>query len=179
MKEINKMIFELLLSKEEINQRVNELAKEIDHFYLLHNTKPLPIIIMDGAFIFAADLLRQMNLDLNPAFTKITSYSGIQQEKVIQFKESDFSYLKNKSVLIIEDILDSGNTMHAFVENLNKFGIHEIKICSLLVKPELLRKDVKADWLGFEISPSFVIGYGMDYDGYGRGLPDIYQLKLN
>jgi len=179
MIEINKLNFDLLIPKEKIDQKVVNLAKEIDNFYASNNTNPVPIIIMDGAFIFAADLLRHMTLDLNPVFTKISSYSGIQQEKIIQFKETDFTFLQNQSVLIIEDILDSGNTMAAFLELIKKFGINDIKICSLLVKPEILRKDVKVDWFGFEISPLFVIGYGMDYNGYGRGLADIYQLHIN
>ncbi len=169
--------FELFISSEEIRDKVCALAEKIDHWYHIQGVHPQALVIMDGAFVFASDLLRQMELELSPLFLKISSYKGLQQQEVKLDLSHSGKYLANRPVLIIEDILDSGNSMWKLLENLKSHSVQDIRICSLLSKPDILRKEIKPDWVGFEIPPDFVIGYGLDCDGMGRGLQSIYRLR--
>jgi len=173
---IQDLEFTLLYSQDEIQERVKQLTLEIDLWYQENKWVPNGLIIMDGAFMFAADLTRNLNTDIPLQFVKIKSYSGVLQNEIIIESAFDFKTLKNKAVLIIEDILDTGNTMFELIKILRGLPVLDLKICSFLVKPEVLRADIQADWIGFEINPLFVVGYGMDYNGDGRGLSDIYQL---
>ncbi|MBK9270598.1 MAG: hypoxanthine phosphoribosyltransferase [Saprospiraceae bacterium] len=173
---IKDLEFSLLYTHDAIQERVLHLAKQIDQWYLEKNWVPECLVIMDGAFLFAADLCRNLNSDFTIQFIKIKSYAGVLPNEIKMDTAFDFHSLKNKAVLILEDILDTGNTMFELIKILKELPVLDLKICSFLVKPEVLRKDVKPDWIGYEINPLFVVGYGMDYDGNGRGLSDIYQL---
>lgn len=174
---IGELAFEPFISSEEIKSRVSTLASEIDHWYRSRDVKPLALVIMDGAFVFASDLLRNMETDVRPGFVKISSYKGLRQGDIQIGFSFPGEYHAHHHILIIEDILDSGNSMWNFLENLKSHNVRDVRICSLLSKPGVLRQDIKPDWVGFEIPSDFVIGYGMDCDGMGRGLGSIYKLR--
>jgi hypoxanthine phosphoribosyltransferase len=174
---IGELEFEPFISSEVIRARVSNLAADIDRWYRSKDVQPLALVIMDGAFVFASDLLRSMETDAQPCFVKISSYKGIRQGDIQIGFSFPGEFLAHRHVLIIEDILDSGNSMWNFLENLKSLHVRDVRICSLLSKPDVLRKDIKPDWVGFEIPSDFVIGYGMDCDGMGRGLGSIYKLR--
>jgi hypoxanthine phosphoribosyltransferase len=177
MIKINDLYFEKYIDKETIDQKVESMAKEIEQKLDLQNT--VCLILLNGAFIFAADLLRKWkNLDLETKFIKISSYQDTKSTGNVLF-EKNLASLQGKNVLIIEDIIDSGNTLHQFCNYLDSLHIAKLTIASLLLKPDNLLHNIKADFVGFTIPDLFVIGYGLDYNNHGRNLEDIYILKAN
>jgi hypoxanthine phosphoribosyltransferase len=169
--------FEPFIDKKTILRRVKELGKEISKTH--SGKKPLFLCILNGSYVFAADLIRACNLDCEVAFVRLTSYSGIQSSgKVITVLGLDKD-IKGRHIIVVEDIIDSGHTMHLFLNDLQKAQAESIKVATLLLKPEALRFPLKIDYLGFEIPDRFVVGYGLDYNGLCRNLSDIYQLTTS
>ncbi len=167
-------IFKPYISQERIAKRVEELGAQISRDY--KNQSPFFLGILNGAFIFAADLMKAITIDCEISFVKLASYSGTSSTgNLIELigLEQD---LRNKQVIIIEDIVDSGNTLTRFLPVLQSHQPTDIKICSLLFKPQALKHPITIDYLGFEIPNDFIVGYGLDYDGFGRNLRDIYQI---
>jgi hypoxanthine phosphoribosyltransferase len=168
------LTFESFIDSNAILQRVNELGIDITRDHL--GKKPLFLCILNGSYVFAADLLRSCDLECEVAFVRLTSYAGIQSSgKVVTVLGLDTA-IKDRHIVVVEDIIDSGHTMHLFIADLQKEHPASIKVAALLLKPEALRFPVKIDYLGFEIPDRFVVGYGLDYDGLCRNLKDIYQL---
>jgi hypoxanthine phosphoribosyltransferase len=166
--------FETYLSAETIQQRVKELAAEINKNYA--GKKPLFIAILNGSFMFAADLFKQLSIEAEICFIKLASYKGMKSSgKVITTigLEED---LFGKDVLIVEDIVDTGKTLHRFLPKLVHQQPRSLKIATLLHKAEATEHPLVLDYVGFEIPNKFVVGYGLDYDGLGRNLREIYQL---
>jgi hypoxanthine phosphoribosyltransferase len=161
------------ISKEEIHQRCVELGKIIKQDY--RDLDPMFLIVLNGAFIFAADIIRLIDIPCTIECIKIKSYIGTQSSGIVKIEDS-LPLLEGKHILIIEDIIDSGLTMESFLEVLRKSSPKSIKIISLLSKPEALKTPIHIDYLGFSIPNKFVVGYGLDYAGEGRQLPDIWQL---
>jgi hypoxanthine phosphoribosyltransferase len=163
-----------MISKQEINQQVSVLADKISKDY--KGQDPLFIIILNGSFIFAADLLRALTIPAEMSFVKLSSYSGMQSSDSVL---TDIGLKENpegRHIVIVEDIVDTGKTLFSFLPELQKHRPASIKIAALLCKPEALTCDIKADYVCFEIPNKFVVGYGLDYNGMGRNLPDIYEL---
>ncbi|MFW5657962.1 MAG: hypoxanthine phosphoribosyltransferase [Bacteroidota bacterium] len=165
--------FELFISSDEIDAINKRLAQAINRDFNGREVMFLPIL--NGAFIFAADLIRQVNLSCNVSFLKLASYKGVQSAgdvvKLIGINEN----LRGKVIIIIEDIIDTGITISELIDNLKEQGPAEINIVTLLYKPDKCVREIKIDYLGKEIGNRFVVGYGLDYNGFGRNLPDIYQ----
>ncbi len=165
-----------LISEEEIELRVKELAKDIQSRYseeeIIHS-----FVLMNGAFIFAADLTRHLK-NIKLYFIKSSSYQGLSNDGVVKIESFDFSIFKNQRILIIEDIIDTGKTMNTLIGLLQKNGIPQIDIVTLILKPNKLEYNFENLMIGFEISNEFIIGYGMDYKELGRNLKDIYQIHL-
>jgi hypoxanthine phosphoribosyltransferase len=162
------------LSSDEIAQQVVRVASEINRDY--EGKKPLFIAILNGAFIFAADLFKQINLEAEICFIKLASYKGVKSTgKVITAIGLDVD-LYNREVIIVEDIVDTGKTLAQFLPQLEHHHPASLKIASLLHKPDAMIHPIKIDYLGFTIPNKFVIGYGLDYDGLGRNIKEIYQL---
>ena len=163
------------IHKEEIQKRVAEIGKQLTEDY--EYQRPLLLCMLNGAFIFAADLVREINTPSQISFIKYTSYqkekSSEQVNRLIGLNES----IENRPVLIIEDIVDTGNTMFELLNDLKSLNAKSIKIVSLLFKPSKLQKEITPDYIGFTIPDDFVIGYGLDYDGHGRYLKQIYRMK--
>ncbi|CAN5448154.1 hypoxanthine phosphoribosyltransferase [soil metagenome] len=168
--------FEIFIERNSILQRVKELARAIEIDYKEKN--PLFICILNGSFIFASDLIREISLTSEISFVKLSSYKGLESSGIVK-RSSEIENIEGREIIIIEDIVDTGKTLAYFLEEITALNPQSIAIASLLFKPEALKNPLKLDYVGFEIPNKFVIGYGLDYDGRGRNLKDIYQLKEN
>ena len=162
------------ISSGEIEEQVVRVAAEINRDY--EGKKPLFIAILNGAFIFAADLFKHITIEAEICFIKLASYKGVKSTgKVITAIGLDVD-LYGREVIIVEDIVDTGKTLFQFLPQLEHHHPASLKIASLLHKPEAMMHPIKIDYLGFTIPNKFVIGYGLDYDGLGRNIKEIYQL---
>lgn len=173
---MHKDIKEIILSQEEIEERVIQLGKEISEDY---KDKDLLVIgILKGATIFMSELIRNIELPITIDFMAVTSYgnSSISTGEVKIIKDLDFS-VENKHILIVEDIIDTGYTLNYLSDNLKKRGALSVGVCTLLDKVERRLVGVPVDYLGFEIPDEFVVGYGLDYAEQYRNLPYIGALK--
>ena len=162
------------LREEDILQRIEVLAKAINKEY---QGKPLLFIgVLNGSFMFASDLLKKITVPCELSFIRVASYEGTESsgsvKQVLGLQEDIF----NKHVILLEDIVDSGLTMEQVLAYLQGYKPQSLEIATLLLKPECLKRDLKLPYVGFEIPNKFVVGYGLDYDGQGRNLKDIYQL---
>lgn len=158
----------------EIEKEISRVAAEINRDY--EGKNPLFIAILNGAFIFAADLFRLIKVEAEIGFIKLVSYKGIKSTgKVITAIGLDVE-LYGRDVIIVEDIVDTGKTLSQFLPQLEHHHPASLKVASLLHKPAAIVHPIKIDYLGFTIPDKFVLGFGLDYDGLGRNLKDIYQL---
>jgi hypoxanthine phosphoribosyltransferase len=158
----------------QIEAEVGRIAEEINNDYL--GEKPLFVAILNGAFVFAADLFKKINLDAEICFIKLASYKGVKSTgKVITAIGLD-AEIYNRHVIILEDIVDTGKTLSQFLPTLEHQHPASLRIASLLHKPSATVHEIKIDYLGFTIPDKFVLGYGLDYDGLGRNIKEIYQL---
>jgi len=176
MKEIRVLdkTFKEYISEEEINKRIKEFAVEINKDFAGKDV--LFLGILNGAFLFAADLFKRIDLKARISFVKLASYEGTKSSGTIKELIGWNEDIKDKHVIVIEDIVDTGNTIERIVGELTIRKAAGIKIATLLYKPNSYTKVVHIDYVGFEIPNDFVIGYGLDYDGYARNLPSIYTL---
>lgn len=167
------LVFEQMLSEEQIRARVREMGRQIAADYA--DKRPVVLSVLNGSFIFTADLMRACPIECEVSFVKVASYAGQSSTgKVRQLLGLDES-LRGRHVLIAEDIVDSGFTMQWLLQEVQRMEPASLALAVLLLKPEALQVEVPIDYLGFEIPNAFVIGYGLDYDGLGRNLPAIYQ----
>ncbi|HWC53959.1 MAG TPA: hypoxanthine phosphoribosyltransferase [Chitinophagaceae bacterium] len=167
--------FETYLSSESIAQRVKEMADAINRDY--SGKRPLFIAILNGSFIFAADLFRHLTIEAELCFIKLASYKGMKSSGKVVTSIGLEEDIFGKDVVIVEDIVDTGKTLHGFLPKLLHQQPNTLKIATLLHKPEATEYPLQLDYTGFAIPDKFVIGYGLDYDGLGRNLKEIYQLK--
>jgi hypoxanthine phosphoribosyltransferase len=170
---IKDLEFEKFISEEIIKQKITSLAEIIDHDYATKTPVFLPIL--NGSFMFSADLLKQISIPCRVSFVKISSYVGTvssgQIKTLIGLEESLF----NQDIIIVEDIIDTGLTLQKIVEELKSLGTKSVEVISLLRKKPARDKRISVKYPGFEIDSEFVVGYGLDYDGLGRNLRDIYK----
>ena len=166
----------VLISKEQIENRVKELAKQIRKDY--KEKTITAICLLKGSLFFTADLTREIGGKIYLEFMQLSSYEGENTTGTIKLKKDiDFSELKGKDVLIIEDIVDTGITLNYTLEHIKKAGANSVKVCTLLNKPSRRKIKVPIDYVGFEIENKFVLGYGMDYDQLYRNLPYIGYIE--
>jgi hypoxanthine phosphoribosyltransferase len=164
------------IKREVILKRIEELAHEIARDYA--GKRPLFIAILNGSFMFAADLFMRMNIEAEICFIKLASYKGTKSTgQVITAIGLDMD-IKDRHVIILEDIIDTGKTMSEFLPQLLNQNPASLKLAALLHKPEATTYSVEIHYLGFEVPNRFLLGYGLDYDGLGRNIPEIYQLAL-
>jgi hypoxanthine phosphoribosyltransferase len=166
--------FETFLSESVIQQRVKELAAMISKDYA--GERVLFIAILNGSFIFAADLFRNLSIEAELCFIKLASYKGMKSSGKVVTTIGLEEDLFGKHVMIVEDIVDTGKTLHNFLPKLMHQQPKSLKIAALLHKPEATAYTLDLSYVGFEIPNKFVVGYGLDYDGLGRNLKEIYQL---
>jgi hypoxanthine phosphoribosyltransferase len=167
--------FEPFILSDEIEKRVKSIAQEISKEY--NGKNPLFLAVLNGAFILAADLLREIDFQSEISFVKISSYEGKQSTQTVKELIGFTEDLNNRHVIIIEDIVDTGFSMTHIVKQVQACSPLSIKILTLLCKRDALKYPINPDWVGFEIEQKFVVGYGLDYDGLGRNLPHIYVEK--
>lgn len=173
--QVNDKWFVPYISEEAIAEKNAEIAANISKDY--KGESPLFIAILNGSFIFAADVFRRLDIDAEISFIKLASYKGTTSTgKVVTAIGLD-EILTNRHVIILEDILDTGRTLFNFLPELRAQNPKSIKIATLLNKKEARQFDIHPDYYGFEIPDKFVVGYGLDYDGNGRNIPCIYQLE--
>ncbi|MEO5943663.1 MAG: hypoxanthine phosphoribosyltransferase [Ferruginibacter sp.] len=172
--QVNDKKFQPYLTVAQIAEQIERLGVEINNDYA--GKRPLFIAILNGSFMFASDLFKQLTVEAEICFIKLASYKGTKSTgNVITSIGLDES-LKGRHVIIIEDIVDTGKTLSQFLPQLHEHQPASLKIASLLHKPDALEYPVTIDYLGFKVPNKFLLGYGLDYDGLGRNLKEIYQL---
>jgi hypoxanthine phosphoribosyltransferase len=162
------------LDEATLQQRIKELAKQISDD--LNGTKPLFIGILNGSFMFAADLFKYLSIEAEISFIKLASYKGTKSTGNVITSIGLEEDLYGRTVVIVEDIVDTGKTLSQFLPQLEHQQPKQLLVASLLNKPDAMTHKVQIDYLGFTVPNKFLLGYGLDYDGLGRNLPEIYQL---
>jgi hypoxanthine phosphoribosyltransferase len=172
---VNNRQFIPYISAAAIEKRISELADQINADYA--GKRPIFIAILNGSFMFAADLFRQIQIDAEICFIKLASYKGTKSTGNVITSIGLDEPLQDRHVIVIEDIVDTGKTLHVFLPQLVNQQPASLKIASLLFKPDALQyKEIKVDYLGFSVPVKFLLGYGLDFDGLGRNLEEIYEL---
>jgi hypoxanthine phosphoribosyltransferase len=163
------------MTSAQIQERVAALAEELNRDY--RDKKPLCIAILNGSFMFAADLFKHISVPAEISFIKLASYKGTRSTGNVITAIGLDENLSDRHIIILEDIIDTGKTLFGFLPQLKQQGPASIKICALLQKPAALLHPLTIDYLGFSIPDKFVVGYGLDYDGLGRNINGIYRLN--
>lgn len=166
--------FALYLTHHQIEQAVRKVADAITAD--LDGKDPLFVVVLNGAFMFASDLMKMVNIPSEIAFVRLSSYVGTQSSHVVKEKMSLDKPAGKRPIVIVEDIIDTGITMESYVNRLREAGNTDVRIATLLFKPGAFQKSYPIDYIGLEIPNDFIVGYGLDYDDYGRNLPDIYKI---
>lgn len=167
--------FTLFLTADKIQAEVQRIADRINTD--LNNEDVVFIGILNGAFMFASDLVRKIDFDVQVTFVKLTSYSGQATTGIVKRLIGINEDLKDKTVVILEDIIDTGNTIESIIGQIKGFRPRQIFVATLLLKPDLYAKEINIDYVGFRIPKNFVVGYGLDYNGFGRNLRNLYSLE--
>ena len=169
--------FKISLKQEIIEARVGELCQQISKDY--KDMNPIFLVILNGAFIFASDLAKGIDIQAEFCFLKLSSYNGLnstnQVKSLIGFNQD----ISNRHIVVVEDIIDTGVTMESIKNQLEAKNPASVKLATLLHKPSAFQKDYPIDYIGFEIPNDFIVGYGLDYNEYGRNLKNIYTLINN
>ena len=173
MKVDNEKLIEII-SEKQIKNKVEEIAASISKIY--DGEAPILIGILNGSFIFCADLVRALDIDCEIDFIKVTSYKGTQSKGTVRLRKDISAVITDRHVIIVEDIIDSGLTIRFIRERLLDAQPKSVSIVTLLMKPELVEIDFDVNWVGFEIPPHYVVGYGLDYDQKFRNLRGIFRL---
>lgn len=166
--------FEPFISAEEINTQLKRLAAEVAAD--LQGETPIFIGVLNGAFMVVSDFVKHYTGNCEVSFVKVASYEGMGSTGAVKQLIGLNQNLEGRSVVIIEDIVDTGNTVEELIRMFADKGLKQLKLATLFFKPEAYKKDIKLDYIGFEIPNKFIVGYGLDYDGLGRNLPEVYQL---
>ena len=166
--------FTLSIPEKEIQQAVREVGEAINRD--MADKDPLFICVLNGAFMFAGDLMKTVTIPSEITFVKLSSYDGLyttgKVKEIIGLNES----VVGRNVVVVEDIVDTGITMERILGSLKAKGANEIKVATFLQKPDALQRDIQVDYIAMKIPNDFIVGYGLDYDGYGRNLKDIYTV---
>ena len=164
-----------MISEAEIKERVKAVAQQISKD--MEGKNPLLLAVLNGSFVFAADLMREITIPCEISFVKLASYQGTTStgkvKEVIGINED----LSGRTIIIVEDIVESGLTMKRMIESIGTRNPESVNICTLLLKPDRLKTDLDIEYVAFSIPTDFILGYGLDYDQQARGLKDIYVLK--
>lgn len=171
----NGLTFKPFITSEQISERVRAIAAEISEEFRGRN--PLIVCVLNGAFPFAADLFMNLDTDAQIAFVRLQSYSGTESTGTVRQVVGLTESVKDRPVVVVEDIIDTGRTMAQFLKDLEAQEPAEVKVATLLFKPDALQMPLEPDYVGFTIPSKFIIGYGLDLDGMARNLKDIYVLN--
>ena len=171
---VHQQKFEKLVSAQQISEAVKRMGKELNERFAEHDTPPLFLCILNGAFMFAADLVRELNFDNHMCFVKLSSYAGDastgEVTEVLGLNQS----IENRDVIIVEDIVDTGLTIENTIQTLRAKGPASVSVATIFLKPEAFNEKVKLDHVGIELPNRYLVGYGLDFDGLGRHYKDVY-----
>lgn len=167
--------FKIFIPYEEIQKSIRNVASQINNDYK-NKDLPLFLSVLNGSFMFAADLMKNIEFNCEISFIKLSSYEGTTSTGTVREILGVASPVEGRNVIIIEDIVDTGGTVEALHELILKKGAKDIKICTLLLKPEAYKKSIPVDYAAMKIPNDFIVGYGLDYDELGRNFKDIYVL---
>ena len=167
--------FEVFIAAEEIDFAITNMAKQIEDDF--SDETPVLIGVLNGSFMVTADLLKKYNGLCEVSFVKMASYEGMATTTEVKQLIGLNQNLEGRSVIIVEDIVDTGNTIEELKAILKEHKVKHFKIATLFLKPEAYKKDIKLDYVGIRIPNKFIVGFGLDYDGLGRNLKDVYQLS--
>ncbi|MBN2778573.1 MAG: hypoxanthine phosphoribosyltransferase [Bacteroidales bacterium] len=167
--------FSLFISNEEIEKRIKDMAQKMS--LDLQDKNPLFLGILNGSFMFAGELFKSLDIDCGISFLKLASYDGTSSSGKIKRLIGLNEDIKDRTVVILEDIIDTGITIDHIVKQLKGYEPAEIKIATLLIKPEAYNDSYKVDYFCFDIPNDFIVGYGLDYNGFGRNLKHIYKIS--
>src|SRR5690606_23106169 len=171
--EIDELRFEPFIDYEQIKKRIRLIAIDINLKY--EDKNPVFIGVLNGCFMFMADLMKEIEIDSEMSFVKLSSYHGTEQGDLSQLIGVGID-IKGRNVIVVEDVVDSGNSLKYTIDALQREGVRDVAVCTLLLKPSCLQYDFdQIEYVGFEIEKEFVIGYGLDYNGKFRNLKDIYR----
>ena len=176
--EVNGLVFDEYLSVDKIAELVDNVAERINRDYA--GRAPLFICVLNGAFMYASDLFKRITLPCEITFVRLKSYEGTSTTGDVKILTPLTVDIKDRDVIVIEDIVDTGLTMHGFIHQLQEMGANSVELTSFLFKPEALKyADATPKYAGLEIPTKFVLGYGLDFDEKGRNLPALYVLRGN
>jgi hypoxanthine phosphoribosyltransferase len=169
--------FELLINSKEIEERVKVLGAQLNSDYKDSGRTPVLVGVLNGSFLFTADLIKEIEIPVEVTFTKLASYYGGTSTTRKIRDDFDLSIdIKGRDIILVEDIVDTGNTLHYLIDKLKVREPASITVCSLLLKPKALESTIdELKYIGFEIENDFVVGYGLDYKELGRNLKGIYK----
>jgi hypoxanthine phosphoribosyltransferase len=173
--EVKDKVFRRFITLKQIERVVQKIADSINQDYKEKN--PLLLGVLNGAFIFAADLMRMLTIPCQISFVKYASYAGTRSTEEVKELIGMNEGLRNRHVIVVEDIVDSGITMDYLLKDIRKYNPASVRLACFCLKPEAFEKKFTIDYLGLEIPNAFIVGYGLDYDGFGRNLPEIYKLE--
>lgn len=166
--------FSIFITEDEIQSAVERVAEQINTD--MKDKDPLFLIILNGAYVFAADLMKKITLPSELSFVKMSSYIGTKTTSVVRELIGLDEILTGRTVVILEDIIDTGITMGVTTKKLKKLGAEDVRIATLLFKPDAFQMNYHIDYIGIKIPNDFIVGYGLDYNGYGRNYPEIYKI---
>jgi hypoxanthine phosphoribosyltransferase len=167
--------FKSYINRASIQTEVDRIGRELMVSY--SDKSPFFLGVLNGSFMFFSDLMKEFSAPCEIGFVKAASYAGMESTGVVKFHEAGKLPLKNRDVIIIEDIVDTGNTLDALIDFLKKYEPRSVAICTLLFKKEAYKQSHPIDYVCFEVENKFLLGYGLDYDGYGRNIPEVYILN--
>jgi len=166
--------FRIDISGDDILTQVKRVANEINTD--LKGKNPLFLVVLNGAFMFASDLMKHIEIDCEISFVKLSSYQGTSSTENVKELIGLNEDLKGRHIVVVEDIVDTGITMEGIITSLHEKEAADVRIATLLFKPEAFQKSYKVNYIGLEIPNDFIVGYGLDYDGLGRNYQDIYKI---
>ncbi len=173
---IDGLEFELYIPEAEVKQAVKTVAQQINKDY--EGRQPVLLGILNGVFVFAADLVRELTIDCEIHFVKMKSYEGTTTTGNVKELIGLTIPLEGRDVIVLEDIVDTGVTMHHILNLLKGMGVKSVEVCTLLSKPERRQMEIDIKYCAMEVPDKFILGYGLDYNWKGRNLKDLYQLKV-
>ncbi len=171
---VKDLYFKKYIEHDEIQKSIKKIADDIHARYKGRN--PIFLIILNGSFMFSSDLLKYYQGVCEISFIRLSSYSGTKTTEEVKTLIGLTENIKDREIVILEDIIDSGITINHLLYDLQKYEPKSIEVATLLLKPEAVKTDIKPDYVGLEIPKDFIVGFGLDYDGFGRNLKDIYKV---
>lgn len=166
--------FEIYIPQDQIERSIKKVADHINRD--LAGKNPLFLIVLNGAFMFAAELFKHVEIECEISFVKLSSYSGTSSTSIVRELIGLDHSIAGRNIVLVEDIIDSGLTMLFTIEKLKKLEANDVKIATMLFKPNAFKYNFPIDYIGIEIPNDFIIGYGLDYNEHARNLPDIYKI---